>query len=171
MRMKFRAYAFGWPLLFRGGFPKLLYKHEETRRIDKLEYDNQGQLRVRATVTHEQARRCGAFSIGAKVLTYELRNTDSAPRSSPSSSTVKASCAPRSRSWTMRSSSISSCRHQRTGDHPASTLSQTDRDIERTASEPDRLPILQEATGPAARVRTKSRGWPKQRRDPALLSS
>jgi hypothetical protein len=76
-RMQFRAYAFGYPLLFRRGLPPLYHRHDETRpvgHVDPLEYDDQGQLRVRATVTHELARRCGAFSIGAKILAYEIRD-------------------------------------------------------------------------------------------------
>ena len=27
-------------------------------------------------MTHELARRCGAFSIGAKILAYEIRDAD-----------------------------------------------------------------------------------------------
>jgi hypothetical protein len=55
-RMQFRPYAFGYPLLFRRGLPPLYHRHDETQRvghIDSLEYDDTGQLRIRATVTHE----------------------------------------------------------------------------------------------------------------------
>ena len=31
-------------------------------------------MRIRATVTHDLAKRCGAFSIGGRVLEYELHN-------------------------------------------------------------------------------------------------
>ena len=78
-RMKFRAYAFGYPLLFKHGLPPLHLKHDESKTvgtIDALSYDDRGQLLIRATVTHEQARRAGAFSVGARVLDYELRDID-----------------------------------------------------------------------------------------------
>ena len=64
--------------MFRGGYPKLLFRHDETQsagQVDSLEYDDHGRLKVRATVTHELARRCGAFSIGA-ILAYEIHDAD-----------------------------------------------------------------------------------------------
>jgi hypothetical protein len=78
-RVKLRAYAFGFPLLFRRGFPPLLFKHDPAHpagRIESLSYDEGGCLLIRATVTHELARRCGAFSIGARVIEYEMRDVD-----------------------------------------------------------------------------------------------
>ena len=70
------------PLAFGASLPKdlpLLYNHdakEPAGSIDELYYDAKGQLMVRATVTHPRARRCQAFSIGAKVRDYALRDAD-----------------------------------------------------------------------------------------------
>ncbi len=80
-RARFRAYAFCNLSLFLKGYalPPLLYRHDETQvagEIDSLTYDEHGNVRVRCTVTHEQAKRCGAFSIRAKILAYELRETE-----------------------------------------------------------------------------------------------
>ncbi len=36
-RMKFRPTAFGWPLLFRHGFPPLLYRHDETQPAGQID--------------------------------------------------------------------------------------------------------------------------------------
>lgn len=82
-RTKFRAYAFCNPcLLFKGReLPPLLYKHDESQpagKIESLTYDAEGNLKIRAHVTHELAKRCGAFSIRAYIGGYELRNADSA---------------------------------------------------------------------------------------------
>lgn len=82
-RTKFRAYAFCNPcLLFKGReLPPLLYKHDESQpagKIESLTYDAHGNLKIRAHVTHAQAKRCGAFSVRAHIGGYELRDTDSA---------------------------------------------------------------------------------------------
>ncbi|AJA61041.1 MULTISPECIES: hypothetical protein [Bradyrhizobium] len=82
-RTKFRAYAFCNPcLLFKGReLPPLLYKHDESQpagKIESLTYDARGNLKISAHVTHELAKRCGAFSIRAYIGGYELRDTDSA---------------------------------------------------------------------------------------------
>jgi hypothetical protein len=57
----------------------LLYKHRADQvvgRIDALEYDDAGQLLIRAHVTHELARRCNAFSVCATVREYEIVNPE-----------------------------------------------------------------------------------------------
>jgi hypothetical protein len=57
----------------------LLYKHDENQiagTIERLAYDEQGQLYVRATVTHPFAKTCGAFSISLQIVKYELRDVD-----------------------------------------------------------------------------------------------
>ncbi len=79
-RTKFRPYAFGYPLLFCQPMPRLLYRHDESQpagRIDSLQYDHKGNLLIRATVTHEPAKRCNAFSIGARVHAYTMHDVDS----------------------------------------------------------------------------------------------
>jgi hypothetical protein len=80
-RCALRPFAFGFPLWFRRDLlPPLLYRHDPEQvagRIENLSYDDHGALLIRATVTHAIAKRCGAFSIGAKVLAYELRDADS----------------------------------------------------------------------------------------------
>jgi HK97 family phage prohead protease len=80
-RTRFRAYAFCNPFLLLKGYdlPPLLYKHDPEQvagKIESLGYDDRGNLRIRATVDHPLARRCGAFSIRGKVLAYELRDTE-----------------------------------------------------------------------------------------------
>ena len=77
-RVKIRPYAFGWPLLIRE-MPPLYHKHDASQvagEIEDLSYDDRGNLLVRARVDHPQARRCGAFSIGATVVAYEMKNAD-----------------------------------------------------------------------------------------------
>jgi hypothetical protein len=81
-RVAFRRYAFCNPALLLPTYarPPLLNKHNEAQvagTIDSLSYDEHGNVKVRCTVTHKQAKRCGAFSIRAKILAYELRETDS----------------------------------------------------------------------------------------------
>ncbi len=81
-RVAFRRYAFCNPCLLIKNYarPPLLYKHDETQiagEIDSLTYDEHGNLKIRAVVTHQEAKRCGAFSIRAKILAYELRETES----------------------------------------------------------------------------------------------
>lgn len=59
--------------------PPLLWKHDPAQvagTIDELQYDDRGNLTIRATVDHPEARRAGAFSIGAKVLDYVILNGD-----------------------------------------------------------------------------------------------
>lgn len=75
-RVKFRPYCLGWR---PWRLPPLYYRHDTSRvvgEISELYYDN-GQLRVRATVTDDNAARCGAFSIAATITDYELRDEDS----------------------------------------------------------------------------------------------
>jgi hypothetical protein len=76
-RMAFRKYCF--PLLSWAKPPPLLYRHDPKQiagEIDTIDYDARGNLRVRALVHHELARRCPAFSIGARVDRYEIRNAE-----------------------------------------------------------------------------------------------
>jgi phage head maturation protease len=80
-RQKFRAYAFNNPCLLIRDYavPKLLFKHDESQIagvINSLSYDNRGNLRIRAEVTHPLAARCNAFSIGARILEYEIVDGD-----------------------------------------------------------------------------------------------
>jgi hypothetical protein len=75
-RTKFRPHALWWHSL-----PPLYLAHDETTpvgTVDNLEYDQRGRLSVTATVTHDAAKRCNGFSVGARVLEYEIRNADSA---------------------------------------------------------------------------------------------
>ena len=76
-RVKMRGWAFVWPL--RCERVPLLWKHDLSDvagTVDELSYDDSGQLKIRATVTHRVARRAGAFSVGARVISYEMRDTD-----------------------------------------------------------------------------------------------
>jgi hypothetical protein len=79
-RTKMRPYCFGYPLPKSCRAVPLLYKHDPKQvagKIDDLEYDELGNLQVWCTVTHELAKRCGAFSIRATVNEYEIINGDS----------------------------------------------------------------------------------------------
>ena len=56
-----------------------MYKHNTNQvagRIRHLSYTDDGQLRIRCEVTHAFAKTCGAFSVSAKILAYELRQVD-----------------------------------------------------------------------------------------------
>lgn len=82
-RQKFRGWAFTNPCLLMSGFPRppLLYKHDPEQVagvITHLDFDDRGQLRIDADVTHELARRCNAFSVCASILQYEICIADSA---------------------------------------------------------------------------------------------
>lgn len=82
-RQKFRAYAFNHPCLLLRNYrrPPLLYRHNENQiagTVANLSYDSQGNLKICAEVRHAQAARCNAFSIGARVLEYEIRDADNA---------------------------------------------------------------------------------------------
>jgi Caudovirus prohead serine protease len=79
-RVKMRPYAFGYPLRRQYRDVPLLYKHDAKQvagKIEDLEYDDCGNLCVWAVVTHEPAKRCGAFSIRAVVNEYEIKDADS----------------------------------------------------------------------------------------------
>src|SRR5262245_39565854 len=78
-RCKMRPYAFGYPMRRQARGVPLLYKHDPKQvagTIEDLEYDDFGNLCVLAVVTHECAKRCGAFSIRAVVNDYEIINGD-----------------------------------------------------------------------------------------------
>jgi hypothetical protein len=78
-RTRLRPYAFGFPLPRSCRSVPLLFKHrvdQPAGRIADIDYDAQGNLVIRAEVTHEVARRCGGFSIAAKVLEYEVRDVE-----------------------------------------------------------------------------------------------
>jgi hypothetical protein len=77
-RMAFRAYAFDNVGTWVRQLPPLLFRHgEPAGTIDSLYYDAVGNLRITATVTHSEAARCGGFSVGATIHSYELKNADS----------------------------------------------------------------------------------------------
>ena len=67
--------AFG---LLRLSRVKLLYKHEDVvaGTIEHLGYDAYGRLKIRCRVKLERARRCGGFSVGARIKSYEIVNAD-----------------------------------------------------------------------------------------------
>lgn len=73
-RCKFRPFA----IVNVGKFieqPPLLLKHDVDRvvgRIEDLDYDDRGNLRISARVDDPVARRCPAFSVAAKVIEYEI---------------------------------------------------------------------------------------------------
>ena len=55
------------------GQPPLLYDHEVVAgHVDSLSYDGLGQLVASVTASHPIARRCSAFSVGARVLEYQV---------------------------------------------------------------------------------------------------
>jgi hypothetical protein len=75
-RTKLRGWAFGPPE--RLNVP-LYYKHDPDQvagKIWDLAYDNEGNLLCRTEVHHPLARRCGAFSVAARVDDYEIRNAE-----------------------------------------------------------------------------------------------
>lgn len=75
--VKMRPWAFTWPRPCKD--VPLLHKHnrnEVAGTVDELTYDDKGNLTIRATVTHPEARRCGAFSVAAKVVDYTMHDTD-----------------------------------------------------------------------------------------------
>jgi hypothetical protein len=77
-RMKFRPWAFVF--LPWDEPPPLLWKHDASQvagHIHALEYDSHGNLTVRATVTHAEAKRCNGFSIAGTIREYEIHNADS----------------------------------------------------------------------------------------------
>jgi hypothetical protein len=82
-RTRFRRYAF--PILpWSKDFPPLLFRHTEqvAGEVVSLEYDTEGQLRVRAVVDHPLAKRCAGLSVSARVIEYEICDADSESYSS-----------------------------------------------------------------------------------------
>jgi hypothetical protein len=80
-RQRFKPYAFNNPAIALKHYPlpKLLYKHRENDiagKIHRLGYDDHGNLSIIAEADHALAKRCNAFSIGATVLEYEIRDAD-----------------------------------------------------------------------------------------------
>ena len=76
-RQRFKPWAFTNLCLFLSGYPKppLLFKHDSTQVagiIESLQFDDHGNLRIVAEVTHPLAKRCNAFGIGAPRA--QLRN-------------------------------------------------------------------------------------------------
>jgi hypothetical protein len=62
---------------------RLLYKHKDDEvagTIQRLAYDDHGQLKIKANITHPFAKLCGGFSVSAKILAYEMRETDDPKR-------------------------------------------------------------------------------------------
>ena len=75
-RMKFSGHAFG---LVSPRRTKLLYRHDPNvvaGEVQELFYDEFGRLKIRCCVDHVEARRCGAFSISARVNEYRICNAD-----------------------------------------------------------------------------------------------
>jgi hypothetical protein len=61
-----------------GHISPLQARREPGCRQDRawLAYDDEGQLCIRATVSHSYAKTCAAFSVSLKILKYELRDVD-----------------------------------------------------------------------------------------------
>jgi hypothetical protein len=75
-RTRIRGFAFG---LLSPRRIRLLHRHNEAQiagEIEDLSYDEHGRLKIRCRVDHEQARRCGGFSVSARVNEYRLRDVD-----------------------------------------------------------------------------------------------
>ncbi len=76
-KIKFAPFAFG---ALSSGYPPLLHEHDHSLiagHIERLEYNAEGELLIAAYVTLDQARRCGGFSVGAKVVRFELCDVES----------------------------------------------------------------------------------------------
>jgi hypothetical protein len=74
---KFRPYAF--TILPWDPPPPLHLRHATDRtvgHIDDLHYDNKGNFRIRAVVTDRHAARVGGFSVGARVIDYQMKDVD-----------------------------------------------------------------------------------------------
>ena len=74
-RVRFLPFAFG-PLPLPSHLP-LLYDHDpdqEAGCLDSLQYTATGNLEVVATVTHKMARRCGAWSVGARIHDFIIHD-------------------------------------------------------------------------------------------------
>ena len=74
--MKFRGHAFG---LVSPRRTKLLFRHDPNvvaGAVEQLSYDEYGRLKIRCRVDHEQARRCRAFSVSARINEYRLCDVD-----------------------------------------------------------------------------------------------
>jgi hypothetical protein len=72
-RVRFLPRCLAWPKVV-----PLLYRHSELAgTIDDLHYSPEGALMVRATVSHELARRCPSLSAAAIVHHWQMINGDS----------------------------------------------------------------------------------------------
>src|SRR5688572_18157952 len=72
-RVKFGPHSFG-PLTRRERSVPILFKHDPAQvagTLTDLEFDDFGSLMCWCTVHHPMAKRCGAFSVGAVVHSYE----------------------------------------------------------------------------------------------------
>jgi hypothetical protein len=72
-RQKLRPHCLSW---LPWKLPPLLYRHRNDERageILSLAYDDTGCLRIRARVSHDEAKRCMAFSAGLTVRDFEIR--------------------------------------------------------------------------------------------------
>lgn len=66
---RFAPFAFGYRL----DLPPLLYDHEEPAgTVDRLSYDKSGNLLATVTASHRIARRCTAYSVGARIRKYSI---------------------------------------------------------------------------------------------------
>jgi hypothetical protein len=71
-RCRFAPFAFGMVSAAR---TKLLFRHDPNQvagTIERLSYDADGRLQIACRVDHEQARRCGGFSVSARIREYIL---------------------------------------------------------------------------------------------------
>jgi HK97 family phage prohead protease len=76
-RMQLKPFCFG---TLKRERVRLLYKHDPTQiagKIQELHWDDRGQLLLKAVVTHDQAKRCSALSVGFRVIAYSLHDPDS----------------------------------------------------------------------------------------------
>ncbi|BBB99003.1 hypothetical protein [Bradyrhizobium elkanii] len=73
---RFAPYAFGRT----PARPPLLYDHDPEQiagMVDDLRYEAQGRLLATVTAHHPTARRCSAFSVGAKIREYTIQDNGS----------------------------------------------------------------------------------------------
>jgi phage head maturation protease len=78
-RTKFAPFAFDNV----GTKVPLLYRHDKDQvagAVQRLWYDPKGNLKVKALLTHPEAKRCSAFSVAGTVHRYELKEAEDPAR-------------------------------------------------------------------------------------------
>ena len=78
-RVRFRPYAIALPGMLRQPNPPLLFRHDRNQvagEVIELTHKSDGSLGIRCLVDHEEAKRCGGFSVAASIQAYELREID-----------------------------------------------------------------------------------------------